>query len=72
MERRGIFPVLETDLTGLWALPPERRYGPFLAGMAVDGVVLFAAVAPRFAWSRGWIDLSPGLIRSWRWWCSAR
>ncbi|SBT41670.1 hypothetical protein [Micromonospora auratinigra] len=63
VERRGIFPVLETDLTGLWALPPERRYGPFLAGMAIDAVLLFAAVAPRFAWSRGWIDLSPEVIR---------
>ncbi|MEU5940139.1 PqqD family protein [Micromonospora sp. NPDC047548] len=63
VERRGIFPVLETDLSGLWALPPERRYGPFLAGMAIDGVLLFAAVAPRFAWSRGWVDLPPDLIR---------
>jgi putative peptide zinc metalloprotease protein len=63
MERRGIFPVLETDLSGLWALPAQRRYSPFLAGMAIDCVLLFAAVAPRFAWSRGWIDLPPGLIR---------
>ncbi|MGC4807510.1 hypothetical protein [Micromonospora sp. DT233] len=63
VERRGIFPVLETDLSGLWALPPQRRYGPFLAGMAIDGVLLFCAVAPRFAWSRGWIDLPPGLVR---------
>ncbi|WP_320064889.1 PqqD family peptide modification chaperone [Micromonospora sp. RTGN7] len=63
IERRGIFPVLETDLSGLWALPPERRYGPFLAGMAIDCVLLFGAVAPRFAWSRGWIDLPPGLVR---------
>lgn len=63
LERRGIFPVLETDLSGLWALPPERRYSPFLAGMAIDAVVLFAAVAPRFAWSRSWIDLPPELIR---------
>ncbi|QDY09072.1 hypothetical protein FJK98_19550 [Micromonospora sp. HM134] len=63
LERRGIFPVLETDLTGLWALPPERRYGPFLAGMAIDGILLFAAVAPRFAWSRGWLELPPGMVR---------
>ncbi|MEV5965330.1 hypothetical protein AB0L70_26410 [Kribbella sp. NPDC051952] len=63
LERRGIFPVLETDLSGLWALPPVRRYGPFLAGMAVDSVVLFLAVGPRYAWSRGWIDLPPLLIR---------
>lgn len=63
LERRGIFTVLETDLTGLWALPPGKRYSPFLAGMAFDSFVLFAAVAPRFAWSRGWIDLNPNLVR---------
>ncbi|HZM75702.1 MAG TPA: hypothetical protein VFC19_08235 [Candidatus Limnocylindrales bacterium] len=63
LERRGIFPVLETDLSGLWALAPERRYSPFLAGMAIDSVLLFASLAPRFAWSRGWIDPPPGLIR---------
>ncbi|WP_027344958.1 hypothetical protein [Hamadaea tsunoensis] len=63
LERRGIFPVLETDLSGLWALPPEKRYSPFLAGMAVDCVLLFSAVAPRFAWSRGWLDMSPGFAR---------
>jgi hypothetical protein len=31
--------------------------------MAIDAVLLFAAVAPRFAWSRGWIELPPGVIR---------
>ncbi|MEU4393702.1 PqqD family protein [Kribbella sp. NPDC023855] len=63
LERRGIFTVLETDLSGLWALPPGKRYSPFLAGMAFDSVVLFVAVAPRFAWSRGWIDLDPTMVR---------
>ncbi|WP_112244564.1 PqqD family protein [Kribbella monticola] len=63
LERRGVFPVLETDLSGLWALPPAKRYGPFLAGMGIDSVILFAAVAPRYAWSHGWIELPPGLIR---------
>ena len=63
LERRGVFPVLETDLSGLWALPPSKRYGPFLAGMGIDSVILFAAVAPRYAWSHGWIELPPGLIR---------
>ncbi|WP_117211927.1 hypothetical protein [Allorhizocola rhizosphaerae] len=63
IERRGIFPVLETDLTGLWALPPARRYGPFLAGMAIDSVLLFVCVGLRFAWSWGWVDLPPGLVR---------
>ncbi len=63
IERRGIFPVLETDLTGLWGLPPSRRYGPFLAGMAIDSVVLFVCVGLRFAWSWGWLDLPPGFVR---------
>jgi putative peptide zinc metalloprotease protein len=63
LERRGVFPVLETDLSGLWALPPSKRYGPFLAGMGIDSVILFAAVAPRYAWSHGWIELPPVLIR---------
>ena len=63
LERRGVFPVLETDLSGLWALPPSKRYGPFLAGKGIDSVILFAAVAPRYAWSHGWIELPPGLIR---------
>ena len=60
---RAYFPVFETDLTGIWTVPPSRRYGPFLAGMAVDGVLLFAALVPRFAWSRGWIEVSPTLVR---------
>lgn len=63
LERRGIFTVLETDLSGLWALPPAKRYSPFLAGMAFDSFVLFAAVAPRFAYSRGWLDLNPHVVR---------
>ncbi|WBQ03676.1 PqqD family protein [Kribbella sp. CA-293567] len=63
LERRGIFLVLETDLTGLWALPPAKRYSPFLAGMAFDSFILFAAVAPRFAYSRGWLDLNPNVVR---------
>jgi len=63
LERRGIFPVLETNLTGLWGLPPERRYGPFLAGMAFDSVVLFTALGLRFAYSRSWIDLPHAMFR---------
>ena len=37
--RRLYFIVFETHLTGLWSLPPRRRYLPFLAGMLAD--VLF-------------------------------
>lgn len=43
--RRLYFLTLETDLTGLWALPRRRRYWPLLAGMAFDVVVLCAAWA---------------------------
>jgi hypothetical protein len=38
--RRLYFLTFETNLTGLWALPPRRRVGPLLAGMGFDSVVL--------------------------------
>lgn len=44
---RGIFLVFETDLTQLVAQPRRRRYGPLLAGMAIDGVVLAVALCLR-------------------------
>jgi hypothetical protein len=34
--RRLYFVVFETDLTGLWGIPPKARYLPFLAGMLAD------------------------------------
>jgi putative peptide zinc metalloprotease protein len=46
--------VLETNLTGLWALPRRQRYGPFLAGLAFDSVLMSGAVGTRFGWVRGW------------------
>jgi hypothetical protein len=46
---RGIFLVFETDLTQIVALPRRRRYGPYLAGVAFDGVVLAAALGLRLA-----------------------
>ncbi|WP_155856062.1 hypothetical protein [Cellulomonas sp. URHD0024] len=45
--RRLYFLTFETNLTGLWALPPRRRLGPLLAGMAFDAVVLFALLVLR-------------------------
>ncbi|WP_327088874.1 hypothetical protein OIE66_42330 [Nonomuraea sp. NBC_01738] len=60
---RAYFPVFETDLTGIWSVPPRRRYGAFLSGMAIDGVLLLAALLPRYAWSQGWLDPSPLLMR---------
>lgn len=47
--RRTYFLTFETNLTGLWALPPRRRVGPLLAGMGFDAFVLCAALALRAA-----------------------
>ncbi|WP_157631275.1 hypothetical protein [Catelliglobosispora koreensis] len=63
LDQRAYFPVLQTDLTGVWAVPPGRRFGPFLAGMAIDSVVLCAALTVKFGWTRGWFDVPPTLIR---------
>jgi hypothetical protein len=49
VSRRAFLPVLETDLTQLWSLPRRRRYGPLLAGLAFDFVVLAACLLLRIA-----------------------
>jgi len=46
---RGAFLVFETDLTQIATIPRRRRYGPFLAGMAVDSVWLALALGLRLA-----------------------
>lgn len=48
--------TLETDLTGLYAVPSRRRFGPLLAGMAFDTTVLAAVLTTRAA--EGWADTS--------------
>ncbi|MFF2847347.1 hypothetical protein ACFVT5_13525 [Streptomyces sp. NPDC058001] len=40
IDRRLAFLVFETDLSQLWTLPRNKRYGPQLAGLAVQSVVL--------------------------------
>jgi len=40
IDHRMYFLVFETDLSQLWALPRRRRFGPLLAGLAVDATVL--------------------------------
>lgn len=42
VDRRLFFLVFETDLSQLWSVPRRRRYGPQLAGLAIDGVLLAA------------------------------
>jgi putative peptide zinc metalloprotease protein len=60
--RRLFFPVLETDLSGVWALERRRRYGPFCAGMAWDSLVLATCLALRLLADSGLVRLPvPGL-----------
>lgn len=40
IDHRMYFLVFETDLSQLWALPRRRRFGPLLAGLAVDATML--------------------------------
>lgn len=42
LDRRLFFLVFETDLSQLWSVPRRKRYGPQLAGLAIDMVVLVA------------------------------
>ena len=47
VDRRLYFLVFETDLSQLWSVPRRRRYGPQLAGLAVDSVSLAALLRSR-------------------------
>ncbi len=40
--RRLYFLTAQADLSGLWSLPRSRRFGPLLAGMAVDAATVGA------------------------------
>ncbi|GAA3650306.1 hypothetical protein GCM10022224_011390 [Nonomuraea antimicrobica] len=45
VDRRMVFVVFETDLSQLWSVPRRRRYGPLLAGLAVDSLLLALSLA---------------------------
>lgn len=45
IDRRMFFLVFETDLSQLWTVPRRKRYGPQLAGLAIDMVVLASLLA---------------------------
>jgi hypothetical protein len=59
---RGIFLAFETDLTQIVSMPRRKRYGPFLAGMALDAVTVAVALGLRLAHHHsllvlpGWAD----------------
>ncbi|KQU60656.1 hypothetical protein ASG66_13560 [Bacillus sp. Leaf406] len=41
--------VAEADISGLWSVPRNKRYVPFLAGIAFDSLVLFISVILKIA-----------------------
>src|SRR6185295_6389412 len=49
--------VAETDLTGLWGVPKNRRYLPLLAGPLTDLATTSSILLCLYADSRGWIGL---------------
>jgi hypothetical protein len=59
LSRRGVTLVFETDLTQIVVVPRRRRYGPFLAGMALDGTVLAVALALRMLYRADALRLAP-------------
>jgi putative peptide zinc metalloprotease protein len=63
VSRRYYLVVMQTDLSALWALPRRRRFGPLLAGMAFDTVVIAALLCGRGAQHLGWWHPQPTLAR---------
>jgi hypothetical protein len=54
--------VAETDLTGLWAVPREKRYLPLLAGPISDGVFASLIIFLLYARMQGYLVLSRGVF----------
>ena len=54
--RRLYFLVFETDLTQLWGLPRRRRFGPLLAGLAYDTVILSGLLAVQLISADDFVD----------------
>ncbi|WP_423464018.1 hypothetical protein ACO229_05135 [Promicromonospora sp. MS192] len=48
--RYGVLLVFETDLTQIWSVARRRRYGPQLAGMAVQSVLLAGTLLAEVLW----------------------
>lgn len=57
--------VIETDLTGLWAVPKRQRYLPFLAGCLFDATIASFMVFLLCAHKKGWIAFSATSERIW-------
>src|SRR5579875_2126614 len=63
LSRRYYLLVFQTDLSALWAVPRRRRFGPLLAGMAFDVVVIAALLGVRATQFLGWWHPQPTLAR---------
>jgi len=55
--------VAETDLTGLWALPKQKRYMPMLAGILLDAASAALLVLVLLANQSGWLRLPVLAVR---------
>jgi hypothetical protein len=55
--------VAETDMSGLWGVPRNRRYLPLLAGPLVDAASASLLILTLFAQHRGWLSVPGGLAR---------
>ncbi|MGI2906869.1 hypothetical protein [Tolypothrix sp. VBCCA 56010] len=51
--------VAETDMTGVWAVPRNQRYLPFIAGPLLDAVSASVLTLLLFAHSHAWLVLPP-------------
>lgn len=60
------FLVAETDLTGLWSIPRNERYLPFVAGMIFDAVLCAGIIFVLVAHMHGALALSALLLRFFR------
>jgi len=63
LTRRYYFMVAQTDLTGLWALPPRRRLAPLLAGLAFETVTTVVLLGGLAAAHLGWWHPLPTVSR---------
>lgn len=55
--------VAETDMTGIWVVPRNQRYLPFLAGSLLDAISASVLILMFFAVKQGWLSL-PSIILS--------
>jgi hypothetical protein len=63
ISRRLYLLVLQTDLTGIWALPRRKRLSPLLAGMALETIGLAILLAARVSATAGEWHPTPTLSR---------